>query len=101
MNDIAIMIAEDLHFNMQCILNQFFEKYFVLAKRGVCLLARTLHRFVHSLEIPDNPHAATAAAPTGLQHQGEPDCFGNLFRFLFVPGQRTRRRHHCNAGLDG
>ena len=78
------MISEDLHLDMHGVFDQLFKKHFVTAERSPGFLARTLYRIVQSPDIPDNPHAAPAAAPTGLQHQGVSDCAGNLFRFPVV-----------------
>ena len=94
MQHIAVVVAKNLRFYVQGVFHQFFQEHFVVAKIGRGLVASALHRFVQFLRLPDDAHAAPAAAPAGFQHQRIPDGLGDPRHRLLALGQGPGGRHH-------
>ena len=86
-DDIAVAVAQELHFHVPRPLHQLFEIDLVIAESGLRLAAPGLH-LRHQLTGFHNPaHAAPAAAPAGLQHHRIADFVGDLPDRLHVLGQ--------------
>ena len=94
MQHIAVVIAKNLRFYVQRVFHQFFQEHFVVAEIGGGLVAPALHRVVQFLRLPDDAHAAPAAAPAGFQHQRIPDGLGDPRHRLLALGQGPGGRHH-------
>ena len=76
MDDIAMTVAHDLHFDMAGTLDQLFQVNFVLAERGLGF-ALAFSDFALQLGLgADGAHTATAAAPRGFEHQRIADLQG-------------------------
>ena len=68
MNQTAVRVTKELHFNVPCALNKFFNKHAGTAKGGLTLsLCRfeSHRKFIFSSY---DPHSATAAPVGGLEH---------------------------------
>ena len=63
MHDVAVVIADDLHFDMAGPTNQFFEIHLAVAKSLLGFAAAQRHQFLEGAGIFDHAHAAPAAAP--------------------------------------
>ena len=101
MDEVAVGVAEYLHFDMPRAAHQLLQIDLVLAESGLGLaLGREdgVEQLVLQL---DRPHAAPAAAPGGLEHQGIADADGRALDRLGVVGQRLARGHHGHADRTG
>ncbi len=98
---VAMRVAEDLHLDMTGALDQLLEIDLVLAEGRLCLALRRVDVAHQRLLVADDAHAASAAAPGGLQHHRVADPRRQPAHLGHVVGQRIGRRHHRNAGLDG
>ena len=63
MDQRAVGVAEDLHFNVSGVDHQLLEIDLVLAEGGLGLALGRLDRLQEAVLVLDRPHAATAAAP--------------------------------------
>ena len=98
MHQIAVAVADQLHFDVARALEQLFEIHLVLAERrlGLALALRDFGEqagFVH-----DAAHAATTAAPAGLEHQRVADFGGHALDRFGIIGQRFGGGHHRHIG---
>ena len=66
MDQAAMFIAQQLHFDMACPLDVAFQKDIRRAKRGPCLAARLVQRFFELCRFEDDAHPAPATAHRGL-----------------------------------
>ncbi len=80
MHDIAMRIAKNLAFDMAGALDQLFEIDLVLAEGGLRLALGFRHFPGQILRIADGAHAASAAAPGGLEHDRIADLLGHASR---------------------
>lgn len=100
MHGIAMGIAEDLAFDMAGIFHQLFQIDFILAKGGLCL-ALGLRDFAGQIAFgADHPHAASATAPGGLEHQRIANLARHFGHGVHVIRQRFGGGHHGNADFD-
>ena len=98
MHEVAVRVAEDLHFDVPRLAHQLLEIHLVVAEAGLGLAARHRQQLGELRIAFDDAHAAAAAAPARLQHHRVAD-FGRLLLAGFDVGrQRRRRRHHRHAG---
>jgi hypothetical protein len=70
-----VLVAEDLHLDVAGALDHLFEIALAIAEGGLGLAPALAHLFL-KLVGADRPHAAPAAAPGGLEHQGIADLLG-------------------------
>ena len=98
--DLAVRIADDLHFDMPCIADQFLEINLVVAERGLRLATRCCDLVEQPGLGFDDAHAAATAAPARLQHDRKTDLVGELQDLRTIVGQRVRRGHDRHVGLD-
>ena len=90
-------VAENLDFDMARAAHQFFEIDLVLAK-GAFRFPLGAHHGIEKLVLAlDRPHAAPAAAPGGLEHDGIADFARETLHFLRIVRQRRRRGHDRHA----
>ena len=98
MNDVAVLIAEDLDFDVTRTGNEFFDEDPAIAERGFGFdAARAKPSAMPSanstIRIPLPPPPAEALIITGLS-----DCLGDLFRSCRVINDAGKAWHDCDAG---
>ena len=118
-NHVAVLIAENLHFDVLGARNVFFEEHGRIAEGAFGFRLRFIEQTAEVARFVNDAHAAAAAAESRLDDQREADFLGRLQRFfaigngLFVAGQdgnvdllgeRTRgglvAHHSSNSGAD-
>ncbi len=75
-HDLSVQVTHDLHFDVAGVANEFLEVDLVIAERGPGFPARCRNLLDQYGFILDDPHAATASAPAGLEHQRIADFAG-------------------------
>jgi len=100
-DDAAVAVGEDLHFDVAGPFDQLLEIDVVLAEGGLRLAPRRRQLAGKRVAVGDDAHAAAAAAPRGLEHQRIADLGGDPPALLHVLRQRLARRHHRHAHRDG
>ncbi len=100
MDDGAVLVAEDLDLDVAGALDQLLQVDLVLAEGRLGLALGGGDLLQEARLVADDAHAASAAAPGGLQHDGIADALGLGLHDLHVVGQRIGRRHHRHAGGD-
>ena len=96
---IAVTVADDLHFDMARVFDEFFDQHAIVAERGLGLPlgadngGRKLARGTH------NAHAASAAAGGGLHQHGKSGFIGGGGQCRIVLGLAMIARHQRDAGL--
>ena len=101
MHQIAVMVAQDLHFDMAGPGDELFEIDFVFAESSLGFTPCHAHSFNDAIRIGQRAHATSAAAPAGFQHHGIADALGQLFHGFRIVGQRRGGRHHRHFVGDG
>ena len=98
MYEIAVLVAENLHFDVARAAHQFLQIDFVVAECGQRLAPRDVDlRSEVGLGF-DHAHAAAATAPTRFQHQRITDFRRHLLGQLDIRRQGAGRRHHRHVG---
>src|SRR5438132_332534 len=67
-NDIAVLVGENLKFNVMGPLDVFLEKYFAIAECGKGLAAGRFHMREQLFAAADDPEASPAAVPSRQVH---------------------------------
>ena len=101
MHQIAMTVAEHLDLDMARAAHQLLQIDLVVAEGGLCLAAGHIQRGGEFVLVFDHPHAATATAPAGLQHQRVADLGREFLAAGQVLWQCAGRRHHRHPGLLG
>ena len=101
MDEIAVRIAEHLHFDVAGTHHHFFQIDLVVAESCRRLAARHLDRRRQFGFVVDGAHAAAAAAPARLQHQRIADPGRELPAVVQVAGKGAGGRHHRHAHALG
>jgi hypothetical protein len=99
-DEVAVRVAQNLHFDMACATHQLFDIDFIVAERSLRLAARALHlpaKFGFGL---DHAHAAAAATPARLHHHRVADFGHQLLAGLEVVRQGAGGRQHRHPGGD-
>ncbi len=94
MHEVAVRVAENLHFHVPRADDELLEIHLVFAERGFRLAPRGGHGLGEAALVLDDAHAAPASAPARLQHDRKAHLARQLARTRLVVGQRRRRRHH-------
>ena len=98
--DIASLIAKDLHLDVAGAHDHLFQIALAVAECGLGLTATFADFFLKLIRVHDRTHAATTAAPRGLEHQWKADL-GRLFADrVEIIAQNLGRGDDRNAGLD-
>ncbi len=99
-HEVAVDVAEQLHFDVPRAHHELFEVHLVVAER--CLgFAPCGGDFFRELCFAGNDaHTAPAAAPARLQHHRIADLGCEPRSRSIVVRQRRRRRHHRHAGRN-
>ena len=84
MDDVAVLVAEHLDFDMARIVDEFLDEHPVVAEGGFRLRARARKTFGDLGPGMRDPHPLAAAAGRGLDHHGIADLVRDLHRVLFV-----------------
>ena len=106
MHHIAMVVAEDLHFDMPGRRQIFLEQHAIIAERATRLALCGRQRLIERASALDDPHASSAAACRCLDQNGKPDRRGPgrqlgriLIRTVIARHQRNiRLRHHVFRG---
>ncbi len=94
MDELALGVAQDLDLHMPRPAHQLLQIDLVVAKGRQGLALGDVHGRAQVGLGGYHAHAAPAAAPTGLEHQGIANGRRQGLGPLQVPGQGARRRHH-------
>ena len=97
----AVGVAQYLDFHMPGAAYHPLEESRAVAHRCLGFAAAFAEHFRKLARGEYRPHAAPAAAPGSLQHQGEADLLGDEKRLGRIVGQHFRRRDDGHAGLLG
>ena len=97
-DEIAVIVAEDLHLDMARAADQLLQIDLVVAERGQAFAPRGLHLVGELGLVPDLAHAAPAAAPARLEHDRKTDLPGEAGGLVRVARQRTGGRDDRDAG---
>ena len=103
MDDIAVLVAEDLHLDVLRAGNVFFEKHRRIAERATGLRLRFIEQAGEIGSLLDDAHAAAAAAEGRLDDERKADRLRRLQRFLAI-GDRllgARQHGHVDAFRQG
>jgi hypothetical protein len=92
-HEVAVRVADDLHLDMARAAHEFLEIDLVLAEGRLRLAPRSRNRLDQGRVVLDDAHAAAAAAPARLEHDGEADRPRHGEDCGIVVGQRRGRRH--------
>ena len=76
MDEVAVSVAEQLHFEMTRPFDEAFEQHAVVAERSECFAARGAQPGRERGRVVDALHALAAAARAGLDQQREADVTG-------------------------
>ena len=98
MDQVAVGIAQYLHFNVAGLTHEFFQVDLIVAESREGFAPRHGDFRAQTGRIVDHPHPASAAAPTGLEHQRKAHDFGQLERGVEIVGERAGGRHHRHTG---
>jgi hypothetical protein len=98
---LPVLVAEDLHLDVAGAQDHLLEVALAVAEGGLGLAPALADLLLKLFGAVDRPHAAPAAAPGGLEHQGIADFCGRLRDGLHVVAEDLGRRDHRHARLDG
>ena len=101
MQQIAMKIANNLHFHMARMAHKLFEINIALAESGQGFAFSRFHGREQLRLIFNDAHTAPTAAPARFQHQGIADAGGDFFDLSFVVGQGAARRHNGHTRFFG
>ena len=101
MDDVAPAVAENLHLEVTGPAHQLFEIDLAAPAGKFGFAPSRRHVGEQLVGGFDHPHAAAAAAPARLQHQGIADGFGEADHLVVVVGQGFGGRHNRNARGHG
>ena len=98
---VAVQVAQHLDLDVMRTAHQLLQVHLVIAEGRLRLAPR--HRQLHAQVFRrlDGTHAATAAAPAGLQHQRVANGSRQLQAFFDIVGQRISGWHHRHPGCHG
>ena len=100
-HQVAVLVAQHLHFHVAGTAHQLFQVHLVIAKGGQGLALGQLH---HGGQIGfgfNDAHATAATAPAGLEHQRIAHTQGHGLGGLDVGGQGACGGYHGHLGRHG
>ncbi len=100
-DDVAVLVAQHLDFDVAGIDDEFLDENPVVAERRLGFRFRKPEAFGDFAGRMRDPHALAAAAGGGLDHHGIADGVGDLHRMLFVGDDAEEARHRRDVGLGG
>ncbi|MBD5803263.1 hypothetical protein AZOA_26990 [Azoarcus sp. Aa7] len=101
MHEVAVRVAEHLHFDVARAANELFQIDLVVAEGGEGLAAGDVEQAGELFLVLDRAHAATATAPARLEHERVADFAREAFDLVEVLRQCAGGRHDRHAGGDG
>ena len=101
-DDVAVVVAQDLHLDVLGALDQLLEEDRIVAERLARLGARALQQLGELGRGAHDAHAATAAAARGLDDHGEANLVRERARVVDAAHRILRPRHdgHARRGRD-
>ena len=97
-DDVAVLIAQDLDFDVARIGDELLDEHAVVAEARFRLRARTGKAFRQLAAAVGDAHALAAAAGRRLDHDRIADLVGNLFGLLVVFDHTEMAGHGCDLG---
>ena len=79
-HEVAVLVAQKLHFDMASAANELFEKDIRNTERGLGLALGLLDRFVELIGLVGDAHASAAAPHRRLDDDGKAELLGELAR---------------------
>ena len=101
MNDVAMLVAEHLNFDMARLLDIFLDEHAVVAEARARLGLRRGEAFLHLFAAIGDAHALAAAAGRSLDHDGIADLIGDLGCLLGILDHAEMARNGRDLGLGG
>ncbi len=101
MNHIAVLVAQNLYFDMAGLLDEFLDQDAVIAERGFRLVARRLEAFAHFVVRAGDAHALAAATGGGLDHHRIANVVGHLDGLLVILDFALEARNRVHARFGG
>src|SRR5215203_3817329 len=99
MNDVAVMVADDLEFDVAGILEVLFDVDIAVAKCRLGLALGGAQRVGQLPGVLHDSHAPPATAGHGLDDDRVPDVLRNLERLLFAGDWPIAAREHWHTRL--
>ena len=99
--DLTMLVTEDLHLDMAGAGDHLFQIALAIAKGGLGLATAFQNLFFQLVFRVDWAHAASTAAPAGLQHQRIADFSGFLADRVHVIAQNFRGGDNRHVSGDG
>ncbi len=98
-DDIAVLVAKHLNFDMARIRDELFDENALIAERRLCLRARARKPLLHVGLAVRNAHALAAAPRARLDHDGIADLLRNPdgLRFIFDHPKMTGDGRHLGS----
>ncbi len=96
-DDVAVLIAKNLNFDMARLSDKFFYKDAVIAEGRLGFIARELEAFAGFFVVPCNAHTLAAAASRGLDHHRIADFACDLDRLVRIFNQPHMARNGGNT----
>ena len=100
-DDIAVLITHDLHFDVLRVQDAFLDVDIFVAKGALCFRARFIISALEVFHAVDTAHAAAAAAVDGLDHDRQADALGEGLDLSEVLDGTVRARDHRDLRLLG
>ena len=101
MQHLAMIVAEDLHFDVPCARQIFLDENGGVAKRAERLALRFLKKRVELPRFAHDAHAAPTAAHRGFQHHGKAELRGGAARIFRRTDGRVGSGQHGHADRSG
>ena len=96
---IAVLVGQDLHFDVAGIDDRLFDIDFAVAERTLRFALRRFERGTKFLASMHQPHAFAAAAGRGFQHHGVANALGHFFAFFGRSQAARGSRNERHAGF--
>src|SRR3546814_14930793 len=97
-DDVAVLVAEHLDFDMARVFDELFDEHAVIAEARQPLALGRLEPLAHIGRRPGEPHTLAATARPRLHHHRLPDVAGDLHRLLGVGDLAQITRPDVDAG---
>ncbi len=100
-HECAVVITEDLHFDVACSFHEFLEVHLTVAECGFRFAPGRVELLGQVVFRKDPTHTAAAAAPARLEHQRVADFLRLGDCVVEVRRERFRSRHDRHVGFFG